>query len=134
MPKKFGYVGNAIYQIKTLLEAEDAIIHGKVFYLADYDIVTIRDWANIISLKTRNKPVSVLPEAFVLLAARIGDIMKIVGIQEPPFSTFRMHNMRADTSGIPLENMKLITGRLPYTLEQGVEETLCWLKKHGYVT
>jgi nucleoside-diphosphate-sugar epimerase len=131
-PKSFGYVGNTVFQIQKLLEAPGNMIHRKVFYLSDYDKYTIKEWANIISLRTRNKTVPVLPEPIVRLAAWCGDVMKLMGFQEPPFSTFRLENMRADTTGVPLVPIKEITGILPYTLEQGVDETISWLKK-GYI-
>lgn len=132
-PRSFGYVGNSVFQIIKLMDAPGNMVHKKVFYLSDYEKYTIRQWANLISLKTRNKTVSGLPEFLVQLAARCGDLLKYFGYSEPPFSTFRLKNMRADTSSVPLEEMKEITGALPYTLVQGVDETLHWLKQSGYI-
>lgn len=37
--------------------------------------------------------------------------------------------MRADTTGIPLEKMKEISGALPYSMEQGVDLTIRWLRE-----
>lgn len=132
-PKSFGYVGNTAFQIKKLLEAPREQIYKKVFYLSDYDIFTIKDWADVISMKLKNKKVHTIPEPLVRLFAWGGNILKFLGIKEPPFSTVRLKNMRADTSLISLEDLKFITGPLPYTMEQGVEETIEWLKKQKFI-
>ena len=41
--------------------------------------------------------------------------------------------MRADTTWIPLEPIKQVTGPLPYFMEHGVEETILWFKKYGLI-
>jgi GlcNAc-P-P-Und epimerase len=132
-PKSFGYVGNTVYQIMKLLDASSDLIHKQIFYLSDYEVFTIKDWANMISMKLKGKQVKTIPEPIVKLLAWSGDLLKLVGIEEPPFSTFRLRNMRADTSKIPLENLKKITGPLPYSIEQGVEETIAWFKEYKII-
>lgn len=132
-PKSFGYVGNVVFQIEKLLDAPSEQIHQKLFYVSDYEVYTIKDWADLISMKLRNKKVRSIPEPIVHLLAWAGDLMKLCGIKEPPFSSFRLNNMRGDTTGIPLEPIKQVTGPLPYSMEQGVEETILWFKKHGLI-
>lgn len=131
--KSFGYVGNAVFQFEKLLEAPREQIDKQVFYMTDYDTFTIKDWADTISMKLKGKKVKVLPALFVQLFAYVGDIMKFCGIKEPLFSSFRLANMRADTSGIPTGPIEKITGTLPYSMEQGVEETIAWLKKYKLI-
>ncbi len=131
--KSFGYVGNVIFQINKLFDAPPEQIHRKIFYLTDYDVFTIKEWADMISLKLRNRKARTIPEWMVRLLALAGDLMKFCGIREPPFSSFRLKNMRADTTGIPFESMRKITGPLPYSLEQGVEETISWFQKHNLI-
>ncbi len=132
-PKSFGYVGNTIFQIEKLLDAPAERIHQKVFYLTDYNVFTIKEWADIISLKLRNKRIRTIPEPIVRFLAWAGDLLKLFGVQEPPFSSFRLRNMRADTTGVPLEPIRRITGPLPYSMEQGVEETIAWFKKYDLI-
>jgi hypothetical protein len=81
----------------------------------------------------KGKKVKVLPDIIVQLFAWAGDIMKFCGIKEPPFSSFRLANMRADTSGIPTGPIEKITGPLPYSMEQGVEETIAWLREYELI-
>jgi len=132
-PKSFGYVGNVVFQINKLFDAPSEQIHRKIFYLTDYDVFTIKEWADMISLKLRNRKTRAIPEWMVRLLAWAGDLMKLCGIREPPFSSFRLQNMRADTTGIPTESIRQITGPLPYSLEQGVKETISWLQKHNLI-
>lgn len=131
--RSFGYVGNVVFQFEKLLEAPREQIHKQVFYMTDYDTFTIQDWADTISMKLKGKKVKVLPDLIVQLFAWAGDIMKFCGIKEPPFSSFRLANMRADTSGIPTGPIEKITGPLPYSMEQGVEETIAWLREYELI-
>jgi len=132
-PKSFGYVGNTVFQIEKLFNVPTEQIHRKIFYLTDYDTFTIRQWADMISIKLRNKRIRTIPEWMVRVLAVVGDLVKFCGIKEPPFSSFRLQNMRANTAGIPTESIEQITGPLPYSLEQGVEETILWFRKHNII-
>ncbi len=132
-PKSFGYVGNVVFQIEKLLKAPADQIHGKTFYWSDYDSFTIRQWADAISEKTRGKKVKSVPGPVISLAAKAGDLMKKFGFKNPPITSFRLSNMRADTTDIPLEPMKKISGLVPYTMEDGVELTVNWLKNQKLI-
>jgi nucleoside-diphosphate-sugar epimerase len=132
-PKCFSYVGNALYQIEKLLDAPKEQAHRQVFYLADYEKFTIRAWADSISMQLRGKKVWTMPGPMVRLLAWAGDLMKLCGYQEPPLSSFRLRNMRADTTVVPLEPIERITGPLPYSLEQGVQATIDWLSEANLI-
>ena len=126
-PRSFGYVGNAVYQIESLLQAPADEIHGHVFYLSDYEPFTIREWANAISMALRDRPAATIPEPLVRLLAWCGDLLKACGVREPPITSFRLRNMRAVTTGVPIDWTRRITGPLPFSMNAGVHETLLWL-------
>ncbi len=126
--RSFGYVGNTVFQIKKLLQAPSPRVHRRVFYLSDYEPFTIREWADIISTRLCNRSVRTLPEAVVQIMAWVGDAMKLFGVKEPPMSSFRLRNMRACTAQLDLTPLADITGALPYSLVQGVDETIAWLR------
>ena len=44
--KSYGYVGNVVHQYLRLLEAPASQINRKVFYAADYQPLSLREWAN----------------------------------------------------------------------------------------
>lgn len=131
--KSFGYIGNTVFQIKKLIDASIEQINKKVFYLSDYEPFTIKDWADTISMKMNHKKPYTMPDILVKFLTKVGDLTKLLGYKDPPISTFRLKNMNAETSEIPLEQIKSITGPLPYTMQQGVEETIEWLKKFNYI-
>ena len=131
--KSFGYIGNTIYQYKKLLEAPTGKFHKQTFYITDYEDFTIRNWANRISREIHGKDARTLPDFFMFSAAKIGDFMKILGFKNPPVTSFRLDNMKMVTTGLPLENIMEITGNLPFTMENGVLETVKWLKKSNLI-
>ncbi len=132
-PKSFGYVGNVVYQIEKLLAAEGPQIDRQTFYLADYSPIILRQWADMISMQTRSRPVRKLPGGLMRLAGKCGDVLKACGMKNPPVTSFRLRNMRADTSRIPLDNIQALTGPLPFSVEQGVEETITWLRSQNLI-
>lgn len=131
--KSFGYVGNVVHQIVSLLFAPDRKVHKKTFYWSDYESITIKQWADCISEKLNHKTIKEIPEIFFKILAFGGDILKIIGVNNPPLTSFRLKNIKADTSGIPLDEMNAISGPLPYNYEQGVEETIGWLKRQNFI-
>jgi nucleoside-diphosphate-sugar epimerase len=132
-PRYFGYVGNTVFQIMRLLTAPAKAVRGKIFYLADYETYHIRDWANLISIKTNGHPVKVLPLPVISFAAKMGDILKMFGVKNPPMTSFRLRNMQADTTHVPLKPIQSLTGPLPYSIEKGVDETIVWLRSRNLI-
>jgi GlcNAc-P-P-Und epimerase len=128
-PRGFGYVGNVVHQIVKLLDAPAEKIAGKTFYLSDYQEYRIREWADTISMKLHGTRIRAIPTPLVRAAALCGDLAKALGMKNPPLTSFRLRNMWQDTAGIPLDSMKEISGPLPYTMEQGVDETIKWLRE-----
>jgi hypothetical protein len=64
----------------------------------------------------------------VQIAAKGGDLMKALSWSNPPMTSFRLRNMRIDTSHVPLQNMRDLAGELPFSIEQGIEATVNWLR------
>ena len=133
-PRSFGYVGNIVFQLMKIMEATGESIHRRTFYLTDYEELTIREWADAISRRLKGRPARTVPEFMIQCAALAGDCLKKLGWKNPPMTSFRLNNMRIDTTGIPLESIKRITGPLlPYTMEQGVDETVAWMKQRNLI-
>lgn len=127
--KSYGYVGNTVHQIMKLMGAPREAVQGKTFYLSDYEPYTIRDWANMISRRLSGKEASTIPEAAVRIVAWAGDCLQTLGWKNPPMTSFRLGNMRTDTTiGVSMAPTEGICGALPYSMEQGVVETIQWLR------
>ena len=129
-PKYFGYVENSCFQIYSLLvESPDDVLKKK-FYLADYEIYDIKSWANLISAAFGRSSVRVLPKIFVFMAAYAGDFLKFLGYHSPPFSSFRLKNMMANTTKVPLTSIKKFVPNLPFNLNDGVKRTVTWINEN----
>lgn len=133
-PKSFGYVGNIVFQLRRLLEAEAEKVHRQTFYLSDYEPYTIRKWADHISRLVGGKKIRSIPARLMTVAGCAGDFLKRMGVKNPPVTSFRLNNMRADTSRIPLQPVRAIASPLPFSLEEGVRYTLEWMRKQNIIS
>ena len=125
--KTYGFVGNLVYQYVKLLEAPPEQIHGKVFYLADYQPLSLRTWIDAFQRGLGAKPVKTCPEYLARIAAKIGDIINACGYNNFPFNSFRLNNVLTEYQ-FDLSRTESLCGPLPYSLDQGIQSTLAWLK------
>lgn len=123
--KTYGYVGNTIYQIQSILFSEKDIPNGEVFYLGD-PALNIETWANNIAGKIGQKIYRV-PFFLIKTAAKLGDILKNFNIIFP-MTSFRLKNMTTDNI-IDLSKTQEIAPNPPYSVEMGIEKTIQWLKE-----
>jgi nucleoside-diphosphate-sugar epimerase len=130
LPKSFGYVGNVVHQIKRYLEAPVEEVQGKVFFLTDFEPIDVLEWANLISQKLGKSPIREVPNGVLRTLAMVGDGLQKVGMKNPPLTTFRLNNLMTpmvyDTS-----REKVICGRNPIPIEEGVDRTIAWLRAQG---
>jgi nucleoside-diphosphate-sugar epimerase len=124
--KALGYVGNTVWQLYRILAAPDAAIHSRTFYLSDYEPLTTRRWANLIAQEFGSGPVRQLPMPLMRMAAFAGDLAQTARIRAVPLTSFRLRNMLTP-SRFDLREIADISGPLPFTVEQGVKETVAWL-------
>lgn len=130
-PRSFGYVENSAFQILRLLEAPDEAIREKVFYLSDYEEFTIREWAEAIADEVGRGRIPTVPSWLMRLAAAAGDVCQSLGWSSVPISSFRLRNMWSDTTHLPLENTRALTGPLPFSMRDGVRRTIAWMRREG---
>ena len=131
--KSYGFVGNTSWQIQKLLAADKKKIHGKTFYLSDYTTFTIRQWAEMIAAKTCRKKIRTIPDPLIEILSKIGDFFQIIGWKRVPMTSFRLKNMRKDTSVVPISATEQITGPLPFSVEDGVEKTIEWMRQQKLI-
>lgn len=121
--KTYGYIGNVVYQINQLLLSEES--DKKTFYLGDYEPTNVKEWSSEIANELGYK-IFTVPKAFVVPLAKIGDVLKCIGIAFP-ITSFRYRNMTTDNV-VPVEATKKIAPDVIYTRKEGNIETLKWLK------
>lgn len=123
----YGYVGNVVRQMRRLLELDAEIVNGQVFYLGDRP-GDIARWVNAFSLALRGRRVRVVPRALLAAAGRFGDfIARVVG-RRFYIDSSRFRSMTSDYL-VSMDRTFLILGPPPISLEQGVEETVSWLRQ-----
>jgi len=124
--RSYGYVGNVCWQILQLIERrnETAIQH-QVFYVGDHPI-PMYDWANGFSLALLHKPVRVVPTFLIYTLALFGSALRKIGIKFP-ITLSRYQSMTTDNPA-PMDKTFKVLGTPPHTLQQGIEETVIWLK------
>ena len=131
--KSYGFVGNTVHMIESLITCDPSLMHGRTMYIADYPPLELKHWADQIAVISGKRPPLQVPYALFKMAALFGDLLKKLGWKEPPLTSFRLFNLVSemvyDTS--PIEH---ICGPLPYSNEEGIKKTIDWLsQKNGYV-
>lgn len=130
--KSYSYIGNIAYQYEKLMESPSQQIHARTFYLADYEPTSLRNWANLIQKELAVKAIPTYPESIAKLAAKIGDIIALLGFENFPFNSFRLNNIITEYL-FDLSQTQEVCGELPYTTEQGVKEMVFWLKSERII-
>lgn len=121
--KTYGYVGNAVYQIKSILFNNMAARQGEVYYLGD-NPTDIEEWANEIAFED-NRTILRMPYGLIKMAALVGDTLGVCGISFP-MTSFRLKNMTTDNV-VNLSTTDIVAPNRPYTRIEGIKETLSWL-------
>jgi len=123
--KLFGYVGNCVYIIDKLISTDE--LNYQTLYLSDFEPLEVNDWANVISKKMHNEKVKEIPLFLLKATAKIGDFLKFCGYKNPPLTTFRLDNLLTEMV-YNVDRVKSVIGDLPYSLDDGVNLTLNWMK------
>jgi nucleoside-diphosphate-sugar epimerase len=124
--RSYGYVKNIIDQMLKILEASPSLVHGKMYYLGDPPMPLVK-WTNGFSIAITGKPVRTLPRPFLVMLATVGSLLKSVGIPFP-ITRSRYRSMTEDYFS-PIEKTIQAFGPPPYSLEEGIRETVEWLNE-----
>ncbi|MBU06223.1 MAG: epimerase [Dehalococcoidales bacterium] len=125
--KSYGYVGNVAHQYAKLLCAAAEDIHGVTLYLADYEPLSLREWAGALSCELGSAPIRTIPEGAARVAAICGDLINACGFRGFPFNSFRLRNVLTEYR-VDLSYTEKVCGLMPYTMEQGVKDTARWYR------
>lgn len=123
--KTYGYVGNIATQYCELLTAPAEQVHEKVFYLADYDPLSLRAYADALAHEMDAPPIRTIPEPLMWAAAKAGDVLNYCGWSRFPLNSFRLTNILTEYQ-VDMVKTQEVCGRLPYTFEEGIRETVAW--------
>jgi nucleoside-diphosphate-sugar epimerase len=126
--KQWGFVGNTVFQVQSLLQAPAESVHTRLFYLADYEPLVLSNFAVQVQAAFSAPHVRELPLSVLKVLARMGDTIRLLGWQNPPLSTFRLGNILAEELQdiAPLET---IAGPLPFSVAAGIRQTVRWMEE-----
>ena len=122
--RTYGYIGNVVWQMLQILEAETEVIDKKVFYVGDQPI-PIEKWVFAFCEGFKGKRPVTIPAFAMHFLAKIGDgISKIKG---KPFyiTSSRLRSMTEDYLA-PMDLTFETFGTPPFSLEEGVKESIEW--------
>ncbi len=125
--KTYGYVGNVAYQYLKLVRATSEQINAKLFYLADYEPLSLRDWANALQHEMGARRICTVPVTAARIATGVGDLINSIGFKKFPFNSFRLNNVLTEYR-YDMRATKALCGPLPYSMEDGVSATIAWYK------
>lgn len=127
--RSYGFVLNVVSQLAGLISPQvDACkVHAKTFYLADYQPVDVRQWADTIAVAFGKSKIPEAPLFLMRLVAAGGDMCKRLGVRNPPLTSVRLNNLL--TSAVfDMNPMRSLCGEPPYTLEAAVRITVEWMR------
>lgn len=126
--RSYGFVLNTVFQLDQVTMKRAKSLIGKTIYLADYEPVELKSWADSIQNTFGVRLIREVPLFVFKTAAIFGDLLKYLGYQNPPMSSTRLNNMLTEMVHdlVPLKNS---CNDLPYTMEIGVRITCEWLLK-----
>lgn len=125
--KSFGYVGNLCYQIDSLMHADTELVNHQTFYVADYETTSLREWAEALGRELKAPRIRTFPLFVAKTAAYIGDVAGMAGFGNFPFNSFRLKNILTEYI-FDLRKLWNIVPHLPYTLTDGVRNTVEWYR------
>jgi nucleoside-diphosphate-sugar epimerase len=124
--KQWGYIGNAVFQIQSLIRAPARSIHEKTFFLADYTPIELSEFADKVAAAFGSPMVRKVPLWMLAAVGLVGEKLETFGLPHPPLTRFRLENILAEELH-DLSPLRKITGRLPFSVEEGLQETVRWL-------
>jgi len=130
--KPLSYVGNTVYMMSKLLFSEPESSHRETVYLADYPERPIQEWGDAIQRNLGVRKIPVMPISILRAVARVGDVCKRIGWQDPPLTSFRLNNMLTGAH-YPIGRIQQLVGLLPYSMEEGVRQTIQWMHEQGQI-
>lgn len=126
--KSYGYVGNTVSQYARLATVPIEQIRGKTLYLADYEPIDLRLWAEGFRAELGAPRIRQAPVWLARAAALVGDVLKKSIWRGFPFTSFRLRNVLTQYQ-FDLSATAAICGPLPYSTEDGIRETTAWLRR-----
>lgn len=125
----YAYVGNVVWQMVRVLDLPEEQVNRSTFYVGD-EVADIYGWASGFCVALCGRPAPKIPRPVLRTIALAGDA--ITAVRGKPFylTSSRFRSMTSDYP-TPMEKTFEVIGRGPFTLQQGIDQTVAWLREHG---
>lgn len=124
--RTYSYVGNAVAQLLAIPGAAREAVERQVFYIGDAPIRGSK-WLDSFSIALSGHPVRRVPGWMLRALALAGEASKRLG-GPAPIDLGRLYRMTTSYP-VPLEPTFALLGTGPTSLEEGVAETVAWLRR-----
>ncbi len=124
--RSYGFVSNSVAQLDRLAAIGGGPLLGRAVYLADYEPIELKQWADTIQRALGARPVREVPLWLLQIMAMGGDLFKHLGYAMPPLNSVRLNNLITEMIH-DTDPLRATCGDLPYSMEQGVRITCDWL-------
>jgi len=126
--RAYGYVGNVVEYVMRILAAPAELVSGKTIYVGD-PAADILLWVSAFSKALTGRKPRVAPRPLLRMIALAGDMVKATGRSFPLFSS-RYRSM-TQSYFVDMNPTIELLGAPKYSLEEGVDQTVEWLKSLG---
>jgi GlcNAc-P-P-Und epimerase len=124
--RSYGFVLNSVEQIKALIDTDKIGALYKVHYLADHEPIELSDWANeVINFSGKGK-IFRPPWIILKMAAKLGDLLKYIGLKSPLLTSFRFKNMTTNAV-YDTGSWEDFYSSQRYSMREGVRITVDWM-------
>lgn len=127
--RSYGYVGNVVHQIRVILDVGADLVHARTLYLGD-PVAPLTDFVEEFARQAGTR-IRKVPRVLVRSIAAVGDALGAAGLSFP-ITTSRYLSMTEDYP-VPIDATFELLGPPRYSLEDGVRETVTWLREIGYL-
>jgi GlcNAc-P-P-Und epimerase len=122
----YAYVGNVVWQMMRVLELPTEAVNGQTFYVGD-EVDDIYGWASGFCVALCGRPAPKFPRPFLRMIAIAGDAITAVRGKQFYLTSSRYRSMTSDYP-TPMEKTFEVIGKGPFSLEEGINETVNWLR------
>ena len=124
--RAYAFVDTVLHQLQQTLSLPEEKVAGQTFYLSD-PVDDIAHWVDAFSCALRGRPARRIPRQFLFGLGKVGDAIETLTRRPFYINSSRARSMTTDYV-VPLDKSLATLGAGPASLEDGVLQTVDWLR------